>query len=94
VEAYKRTNQRKEDHPKTKFEAISDAGNALLSTPQGRAVSFFLFQHKAQLGLNEVKSIAARGSSASELHMIFEIGPVAATFPAYKNEAKRRSTTT
>lgn len=43
--------------PGVRFDPASEAGRAILGTAHGSAVSFFLIQHKKQLGLREVKEI-------------------------------------
>jgi hypothetical protein len=69
------------DWPGLKFEMTTDAGKAALATPHGRAVVFFLVQHKDILGMNEIKSVSIvgeiyHGIVDDEISALFEIGAV------------------
>jgi hypothetical protein len=68
------------DWPGVKFEMTTDIGKAALATPHGRAVLFFLAQHKDILGVNEVKSVSIVGEIYGgliddEISALFEISP-------------------
>ncbi|QDS76579.1 hypothetical protein FKW77_007089 [Venturia effusa] len=67
--------------PGSKWEANSDEGRALIGTPHGAAISFFLLQHKQQFGVKVIKSISlwhTKRTAEESLtwHMWVEIGDV------------------
>lgn len=65
--------------PGHKWNAYSREGKALIGTPHGAAISFFLLQHKQQFGVKAIKSISLWNTERTEeerhtWHMWFEIG--------------------
>ena len=46
-----------DDWPGTTYDTDTDEGKVLLSTPNSKAVAFFLITHKAQFGLKKISKI-------------------------------------
>lgn len=64
-------------YPGTVFSMTSDAGKAIMGTPNGGGVAWFLVDHKNQLGVKEVESVRVfktDGSGGKDwYHAIFNI---------------------
>ncbi|KAJ5663783.1 hypothetical protein N7507_004514 [Penicillium longicatenatum] len=64
-------------YPGTVFPMSSDAGKAILGTPNGGGVAWFLVDHKNQLGVKEVESVRVFKTDGSDgedwYHAIFNI---------------------
>jgi hypothetical protein len=56
-EALRRTGQSLSEWPGVEFSMTSDEGKAILGTPNGGGVAWFLVDHKKELGVKTVESV-------------------------------------
>lgn len=59
--------------PGKEFEMDTDQGKAILATPNGRGVAWFLIDHQTQMGTKTVKSVVVF-STKGGLQLAFKIG--------------------
>lgn len=76
--ALQRKGEKIEEWPGTTFDMTTDEGKAILATPNGAGVAWWLIDHKSQLGVKTVKSVTVfkgRGIGKDWYNAVFEIEP-------------------
>lgn len=61
------------DWPGQKFSMVSDAGKAILGTPNGKSSAWFLIQHKEQFGTMYIDEVTLFRSARRGNYMLFSV---------------------